>query len=139
MKPLQIIFLRMVLLTAGFLSILLIMLSLSPNKTFLSGLILGLLLSTYNVFQLALRLHKITETVSTGEKKTRGTGMITRFVMVALFLVIAGKLPHIFDLLAVIIGYPLGYIINIIAYFQVREDIEFTKEVKAKDGADTKG
>lgn len=65
--------------------------------------------------------------------------MVTRFITVALFLYIAGKLPHIFDIKAVLIGFPLGYIISVIAYFQVRENLEFSEEVNAENGADTEG
>jgi uncharacterized membrane protein YfhO len=138
MNPLRIIRLRVILLTAGLLSFFMIMLYLTPYKTFLFGLILGLLLSCYNVLHTAKKLYGIGETVSRGERWTRGTGMVTRFLVVALVLYIASRYPHIFDVKAVLFGLPLGYILSVCAYFQVREQMKCSKGVNAKNGVNTK-
>jgi hypothetical protein len=139
MNPLNIIRLQIVLLTAGLLGFFIIMLIVTSYKTFLSGLIIGLLLGTYNVLHTAKKLYWVGEAIFRGERWTRGTGMVMRFLVVALFLFIAGRLPHLIDAKAILLGLPLGYIVSVCAYFQVREQIQSSKEVNSTDGVNTKG
>jgi ATP synthase protein I len=100
MDPLHTIRRRVVILTAGFLALLLVLWLLTPYKKMVAGAGLGLLVSLYNVLYMARKVRLAGETtLATGSTRHRGTGMINRYLMVALAILVAFKYPMHFDVL----------------------------------------
>ncbi len=118
MDPMKPIRRRMVGLTAGLLTVLLITWLLTPYKELALGFILGICVSLYNVLYMARRVRLAGEyAIATGSTKARGTGMINRYLMVALAILIALKNPDWVDVRAVALGVPICYIFLVLLEF----------------------
>ncbi|MFC7440067.1 ATP synthase subunit I [Laceyella putida] len=118
MDPLHTIRRRVVILTAGFLALLLVLWYLTPYKKMVAGTGLGLLVSLYNILYMARKVRLAGEfTVATGSTKQRGTGMINRYLMVALAILVAFKYPMHFDVRTIVVGLPICYILIILLEF----------------------
>ncbi|RAL23320.1 ATP synthase subunit I [Thermoflavimicrobium daqui] len=101
---------QLVILTAVFLSLLLISWFLTPYKTFIAGIALGILTAFYNVLHLARRLRLAGElAIQTDGKKMSGLGVINRFLMVTLGVIILYKFPEVFDYRGFALGLPICY------------------------------
>lgn len=124
MVPMQTIRRKVIYLTAGFLTALLIMWLLTPYKAFIAGIILGLLVSLYNVLYLARRVRLAGEsTIAAGTKKVQGTGMINRFLMAALAVIVGVKYPQVIDVRTIPLGLPICYIlIVLLEFWQVKRE-----------------
>ncbi|TCW39261.1 ATP synthase I subunit [Laceyella sacchari] len=118
MDPLHTIRRRVVILTAGFLALLLVLWLLTPYKKMVAGAGLGLLVSLYNVLYMARKVRQAGETtLATGSTRHRGTGMINRYLMVALAILVAFKYPMHFDVRTIVVGLPICYILIIVLEF----------------------
>ncbi|WP_028776578.1 ATP synthase subunit I [Shimazuella kribbensis] len=107
---------RVMVLTTGLLIMFLIMVFLTPYRAIFGGLLLGTAVSLYNFWYLSFKLRMVLESALSGNR-IRGTGMINRFLVVAFAMLIAAKLPAIFDVRTVLVGLPLCYILSIFSYF----------------------
>lgn len=129
MNPLQPMLRRLLFLSVGLLVILLIIWLLTPYKPFIAGIALGLVTGLYNVLYTARKVRLSTERyIATGGKKAQGTGMINRFLMVTLAVIIAALRPTIFDMRTIALGLPICYILTVLLEFwQVRRESLPTK------------
>lgn len=115
MDPLQLIRRRLVNLSAGFLALLLVLWLLTPFQKVVAGVALGLLVSMYNITYMARKVRMAGEVaLASGSMRKRGTGMINRYLMVALAIIAAFKYPMYFDARAVVAGLPICYILIIL-------------------------
>ncbi|SEM79985.1 ATP synthase subunit I [Lihuaxuella thermophila] len=118
MDPMKPVRRRVVASTAGLLIALLITWLLTPYKDLTAGLILGVCVSLYNVLYMARRVRLAGEfAAQTGSTKARGTGMINRYLMVALAILIAMKYPDWVDVRTVALGVPVCYILLVLLEF----------------------
>ncbi|WP_124728495.1 ATP synthase subunit I [Staphylospora marina] len=116
MEFIQAIRRRVVLLTAGILTVLLVIWTFTPHKPLIAGFILGISVSLYNTLYTAYKMQWTGEmVVSSGRNgRTRGTGMIHRFLMATLAIIIAALNPDFFDVRVVPLGLPICYILIIL-------------------------
>jgi ATP synthase protein I len=122
MESLQTIHRRVVFLTAGLLAILLVIWFIAPQKRLVAGLILGISVSLYNTLYMARKVHSVgVRAAETGSVKQRGTGMIHRYLMASLAIIIAALHPDRFDVRIVPLGLPICYImIYLLEFWQVK-------------------
>lgn len=112
MESLQMIRRHVINLAVGLLIPLLIMWLLTPYKPFIAGAILGILASLYNILHLARRLRITGEVaIATNGKRASGLGVINRYLMVTLAVLIIYKFPQHFDYRTFILGLPVCYIL----------------------------
>ncbi|MFC4077359.1 ATP synthase subunit I [Salinithrix halophila] len=111
-----------VTLMGVFLTSLLLLWLLTPQKTFFAGLFLGGLVSLYNILNVARKLTAL-EAHAFGESHKRpGSGMINRFLMAAAPLLFAAAYPQWIDFRAVLLGLPSGLAaVLLIEFWDVRK------------------
>jgi ATP synthase protein I len=107
---------RVMVLTAGFLIMFLILAVVTPYHAFFGGLLLGATVSLYNYMHLSWKLRQVLTLVQT-DNRVSGNGMINRFLAVAAAMLIAAKFPGVFDIKGVLIGLLLCYVLSILSYF----------------------
>jgi ATP synthase protein I len=109
MKP---IYRRLLMFTAVLFCCLTVMWFLFPfYKECIAGVILGFLVSCYNVLFLNKKMRIAEKYGKTrGSMKQHGTGMIHRFCVVALAIFFAYKNPEVIDVRTIVIGLPLCYL-----------------------------
>jgi len=109
--PMKAIRQRVVFLTAGILFLLLIIWMITPYKKMVAGCFLGVCVSLYNVSHLATRVKLAGNyAIATGSTRHKSTGMMHRYLMVALAIIIAVSFPTWFDVRAIVAGLPVCYI-----------------------------
>jgi ATP synthase protein I len=118
MDPITTIRRRVVFLTIVFLAILMIIWFFTPQKRLVAGFFLGLCVSLYNTLYMSRKVRIAGErAILTGSTRNRGTGMVNRYLMVALAIIIAIEYPGWFDVRAVPFGLPICYILIILLEF----------------------
>lgn len=112
-KPMQTIRRRVVSLAAGILFILLIVWLFTPYRIYAAGFFLGVCVSVYNTLYLSSKMRRITEAALAQGRAGigAGAGMLQRYLMVTLALLIAMMFPQHFHPLATIAGVPVCYIL----------------------------
>nr|WP_295973226.1 ATP synthase subunit I [uncultured Bacillus sp.] len=90
-------------------------------QTIFLGLILGTVISLFNLWHLARRTEKFGEAVSKGKGgKKRSLGMFTRMAAAILGVIIAMEFPEYFHVLSVVFGLMAAYIVIMIdSFFQL--------------------
>ncbi|MBA4548134.1 ATP synthase subunit I [Thermoactinomyces intermedius] len=102
---------RVVSLTTGLLTLLLIIWFMTPHQRIVAGVFLGLCVSLYNVLNLLWKMKPVKESaVYLKPGRYRGVGIIHRYLMVALAIIIAVKFPEWIDPRAIVAGLPVCYI-----------------------------
>lgn len=102
----------------------------TPYKEQVAGSMLGLGVSFYNVLFIGRKLCAVEDRV-TGLKtsRLRGTGMLHRFSMIALAIMLAYKCPQYIDARTIVIGLPLCYIFLFVQQFvEVRREEVFLRK-----------
>lgn len=108
-----------------FLAILVIGLSVLPYKQILLGLLLGSVVSVFNIWFLQKRVKKFGEAIA-GGKSVAGLGTFMRMLTSVLAIAIALRFDHLFHIYATIIGLVSSYIIMMVEAF-VRSAIEASR------------
>ncbi|WP_066296774.1 ATP synthase subunit I [Bacillus sp. FJAT-29937] len=80
------------------------------------GLILGTVLSLFNLWLMTRRVDKFGQAVTKGEK-VRSLGMVSRMASAVLAVMIAMKYPEKLHLISVVFGLMTAYIVIMIDYF----------------------
>jgi ATP synthase protein I len=75
-----------------------------PQRVFLQGLILGVLVSIVNGLILYIKTLQAGEAVVTPGKRAKGLGMLQRVLLAGFAIYVATKLPHYFSVYGVLIG-----------------------------------
>lgn len=102
---------RVVYLTAGLLTLLLIIWFVTPHQRIVAGIFLGLCVSLYNVLNLLWKMNAARESaIRMQSGRYQGVGMIHRYLMVALAIMIAVKFSAWIDVGAIVAGLPVCYI-----------------------------
>jgi ATP synthase protein I len=123
MDMMQAIRRQVVILSAGILTLLLIMWFITPYRVFLNGVILGILVSLYNILHLGRRLHLVgKQAITTDGKRVSGLGVINRYLMVTLAIIIIAKYPQYVDYKGFILGLPICYILPLIVIWFIKEE-----------------
>ncbi|TCS95589.1 ATP synthase subunit I [Hazenella coriacea] len=106
---------RIILLTVIFLSLLLISWFIFPFQKAIAGLMIGVIVSLYNILHLARRLRIAGEVaIATGSLQTPGIGMMNRILMICAAFLIAIQFPELVDFRMIFLGLPVCYIIAVI-------------------------
>ncbi|MGB7999898.1 MAG: ATP synthase subunit I [Anaerobacillus sp.] len=82
-------------------------------KALFLGLILGTIFSIYNLFNMFRKINRLGEAAAEG-KKAKSLGFLTRLAVAGLAVAIATRYPEHFNLLGVVIGLMITYIIILI-------------------------
>jgi hypothetical protein len=102
----------------------------TPYKEQIAGIWLGLGVSFYNVLFIGRKLRIAQErAILVQGRKPQGTGMLHRFAMIALAVMMAYKYPHYIDARTMVIGLPLCYIFLFVQQFVEvrREEVSLRK------------
>lgn len=75
----------------------------------LYGLLLGTLISLYNIWFLQKKVSKFSETIMDAESKRQGLGMISRLAAVVFGAILVIKFDAYFNLVSYLIGFVLFY------------------------------
>ena len=108
-----------------FLVILVIGLGVLPYKQFVLGLLLGGVVSAFNIWLLQRRVKKFGEAIEKG-KSVLGLGTFTRMVTSISAIAVAVKFDQLFHVYATLIGLASSYIIMMIESF-IRSAIHVNK------------
>lgn len=96
----------------------------TEHQSIFMGLILGTVISLFNLWTMVRRTHKLGEAVSEG-KKVRSLGTLSRMAAAVCAVLIAVNYPKTFHLISVVIGLMTSYIvimIDALISFNVRKD-----------------
>lgn len=85
----------------------------TERQSIFMGLILGTVISLFNLWTMVLRTQKFGEAVLEG-KKVRSLGTLSRMAAAVLAVLIAVKYPKTFHLISVVIGLMTSYIVIMI-------------------------
>ncbi|MFC4558079.1 ATP synthase subunit I [Virgibacillus kekensis] len=94
----------------------------TPYLSIFLGLLLGSLVSFYNLYLLQKKVDDFAASVET-RQKTRGLGTVSRLAAVALAIIVALRFEEYFDVIAVLIGLMTSYIVIMIdfIFFQSKD------------------
>ncbi|TCP69509.1 ATP synthase subunit I [Baia soyae] len=113
------IYYRVVMITLVLFITLLAFWLLTPHKSLLAGVALGLSVSLYNFLHLARRVRLAGESViETGTART-GLGFIQRILMVTFAVLIAVRFPEQIDGRGIALGAPVCYILSLFVYISL--------------------
>lgn len=93
----------------------------TPYTRVFLGLILGGVVSFYNLYLLQRKTDEFSDVVL-GGKRLRGVGMISRFAAVALAIVISIRFEAQFEIIAVVIGLMTSLVVIIIDFIFFHKD-----------------
>lgn len=113
MEDLQALFDRQKKYILFFLAILVLGWGFTPYQSVFLGLILGSVVSFFNLWLLARRTKKFGEAVLSG-RKMRSLGTFSRMAAALLAVFIAVEYPEYFNLISVVIGLMTSYIVLMI-------------------------
>ncbi|WP_099159398.1 ATP synthase subunit I [Virgibacillus ndiopensis] len=88
----------------------------TPYLRIFLGLLLGSVVSFYNLYLLQKKTKDVTEAAGQG-KSVRGIGTLSRLAAVALAVVIALRYEDYFHIIAVVIGLMTSYLVIMIDFF----------------------
>ncbi|WP_270180380.1 ATP synthase subunit I [Alkalihalobacillus sp. CinArs1] len=92
----------------------------TSSKALFLGLILGTIFSIYNLFNMFRKINRLGQAAEEG-KKAKSLGFLTRLAVAGLAVAIATRYPELFNLLGVVIGLMVTYIIILIdSILQIR-------------------
>jgi len=103
-----------IIFSGGFLTIFILLWLVIPAKSFIAGLLLGGLISFYNLLYLARRIKMASLVAITGRPGLRGTGMFNRILMVVFAIILVARFPEAIDYRALILGLFLNFVLLII-------------------------
>lgn len=87
----------------------------TPYQSIFLGLLLGSVISFYNLWVLQRKINNLADAV--GKKQSvRGIGTISRFAAVALAVVVALRFEDYFHIIAVLIGLMTSYLVIVIDF-----------------------
>lgn len=84
-----------------------------PYPRIFLGLLLGVIVSFYNLWLLQKKIVDFTEAVA-NKSSTRGIGMASRFAAAVLAIIVALRFEEYFHIIAVLIGLMTSYIVIMI-------------------------
>ncbi|MCF6410924.1 ATP synthase subunit I [Pseudalkalibacillus salsuginis] len=87
----------------------------SYKQVFL-GLVLGIAVSMYNVWSMHRRIDRVGQAVTEG-KKVKTMGSLSRLMTAGLAVLIATRFPEHFNLIAVVVGLLMIYLIMLIDFY----------------------
>ncbi|MFD1036856.1 ATP synthase subunit I [Virgibacillus byunsanensis] len=87
----------------------------TPYLRIFLGLLLGSVISLYNLVLLQRKTYDFTEAVAK-KQPARGLGTVSRFAAVALAVIIALRFEDYFHIIAVIIGLMTSYLVMVIDF-----------------------
>ena len=91
----------------------------TPYKDVFLGLILGAVIGFLNLVILYIKIQRVVKAAIKG-KKVRSLGMLSRFALAGLAVLIVMAYPDVFNLVAVVIGLVAAYLIMIVDHvFQI--------------------
>lgn len=102
---------HVVVLTLGFLILALFCWFFFPYRSQIGGLIVGIAVSLYNFYYLTRKIRLKGELALSRAIRILGSGMVHRFLMVSLAIIIALLYPRWIDVRTVILGIPFCYIL----------------------------
>lgn len=106
---------RMMLIISGCIfTFLIILWFLTPVKPLVAGIILGGLISIYNIFHMAFRVKLASDRVIAGSQKLVGIKTLSRILMVVFGIILAYRFPEWIDYRSMVLTLPLGYILMVI-------------------------
>ncbi|WP_176142484.1 ATP synthase subunit I [Halobacillus hunanensis] len=88
----------------------------TPWQPVFLGLLLGSILSFFNLWLMQKKITKLGETSAKGEKPSRGIGTLTRLATGALAAVIVLQFEEHFHLVSVVLGLMTAYFVIFIDY-----------------------
>ncbi|WP_373893972.1 ATP synthase subunit I [Virgibacillus natechei] len=88
-------------------------LALLPYPRIFLGLLLGTIVSFYNLWLLQKKIVDFTEAVA-NKSTTRGIGMVSRFAAAILAVIVALRFEEYFHIIAVLIGLMTSYLVIMI-------------------------
>ncbi|WP_205439462.1 ATP synthase subunit I [Halobacillus ihumii] len=88
----------------------------TPWQPIFLGLLLGSILSFFNLWLMQKKITKLGETSAKGEKPSRGIGTLTRLATGALAAVIVLQFEEHFHLVSVVLGLMTAYFVIFIDY-----------------------
>ncbi|WP_404455857.1 ATP synthase subunit I [Virgibacillus necropolis] len=91
----------------------------TPYLRIFLGLLLGTVISFYNLWILQKKIYDLGEAV-VKKQTTRGLGTVARFAAVALSVILALRFEDYFNIIAVIIGLMTSYIVILIDFMVSR-------------------
>lgn len=91
----------------------------APGKSVFLGLLLGSVISFYNLFLLQRKISDFAEKVKR-EERPNGLGTVSRLAAVALGVIIALRYEAYFNMVALVIGFMSSYLIILIDFLVVR-------------------
>lgn len=118
---------QIIILSCSIFTLLILLWLFTPAKAFIAGLLLGGLISFYNILYLARRVRMAGQmAVAGGPGLLRGTGMFNRILMVGLSVIITVRFPKVIDYRSLILGLLMYFILLIImaVLFARREKIK---------------
>lgn len=86
-----------------------------PAKPFIMGIIIGGLISLYNVLYLARRVRIAGQLAMTHGLRSAGSGLTSRIGMIVIGVALAYRFPQWIDFRALVIGLPLSYVLMVVA------------------------
>lgn len=115
MNPLNTIRRQLLYVSSGLLILCLIFWLLFPYQSLIAGVMLGLCISLYNILYLTRKIRlKGEHSIVTSLKMIQGSGMLNRYLMVTLAIIIAILYPQWIDVRTVVIGLPICYILVVV-------------------------
>jgi len=102
-----------IIFSSGFLTIFILLWLVVPAKSFIAGLLLGGLISFYNLLYLARRIKMASLVAITGRPGLRGTGMFNRILMVVFAIILVARFPKAIDYRSLILGFFLNFVLLI--------------------------
>jgi len=91
----------------------------TPYVRIFSGLLLGSVISFYNLYLLQKKINDFAEAVAK-KASAKGLGTISRFAAAAVAIIIALRFEEYFSIIAVIIGLMTSYLVIMIDFFVFR-------------------
>ncbi|HET7521805.1 MAG TPA: ATP synthase subunit I [Bacillales bacterium] len=86
-----------------------------PARAVIAGLILGGLISLYNVLYLARRVRMAGQSVIDGHFRLIGTGLMNRLLMVGLGIMFVYRFPEWIDARFFVFGLLISYVLMVVA------------------------
>lgn len=127
MPDLQLLFKRQLRYILYTLAIFVLGWGFTEYKTVFGGLILGSIMSMFNLWLLARKSIQVGEAAANG-KSVRSIGSASRFASAILATIIAMQYPEYFNLISTILGLMVAYVIIVIDFFIHKSNVDNGEE-----------
>ncbi|RBW68720.1 ATP synthase subunit I [Bacillus taeanensis] len=107
---------RFMQLTVYIIALLVLGWGFTPYQSVFLGAILGLIIGSFNIWFMYRKVKKLGQAAAEGTK-AYSLGMLTRFALAGLAVLVALRYPDTFHLLSMVIGFSSAYIIIFIDFF----------------------